>query len=103
MLRHDHRPPLARLNILRNQEHAIADYVGQHIVGHLVSGPLSSFVGLLLSRVQRNFGSRQVADHVIPEFGSERWKHLSLPDEMRGSRQLLCELYQLIELLMLAP
>ena len=39
MLTHHHRPPLARGNVLGDEQNAVVEHVGQHVQRHFVAGP----------------------------------------------------------------
>ena len=67
MLADDHRPPLARLEVLGHQQHAVGEHVGKHVQHHLVAGPVFAFVALPRPRVGRQRPVVEPADHLVVE------------------------------------
>ena len=64
VLAHDHRPLLAGLQVLRQQQDAVGEHVRVHVEHHLVAGPGLLVVHLPRARVERHRRLGQLADHL---------------------------------------
>ena len=67
VLADDHRPPLARLDVLGHQQHAIREDVGKHVQDNLVAGPFLALVALSRPWPRRQRPVVEAANHFLGE------------------------------------
>jgi hypothetical protein len=98
VLRDDDGAALAGLDVLRHEEHTIADDVGIDVIGDVVAGCVRGVVGLFLTDVERQRRGGKAADDVVPELFALGLEVAGFADEVGVTSQFLGELDEFVEL-----
>ena len=67
VLADDHRPPLARLDVLGHEQNAVGEHVGKDVEHHFVAGVQRLVVDLPRARIGRQRRLVEAADHFVVE------------------------------------